>query len=184
MSAQYVDTCMSCYLQASYSSETSTLLMCTPTGQTLDEAVEELLSDLNSGCNTDMPDDEDVPDFEIGKALRAALDGVDLRHISDDGDRITAEEFEAAYPDEFPDEYPSVYVVLRWRKLPTLQLDVRIDDCDVTLDALARHFYHLEGLAEEAKRRRHPHNEAKLRQQMRRCTELRQQLAELDYDAC
>jgi hypothetical protein len=154
--------------------------MFAPTGQSIEAAVSEMQDSL--GGLSGMPSDEELSDDQITKAFTDALQGVDLRAIDEHGVRCDGS-WSVDDWDEFPDDYPNVYVVLRWRELPVRALPLRLDGCELLCKALARYFYHLEGLAVGHKLEGNLITEGKLGRQMRLCTELRQQLAELDYSA-
>jgi hypothetical protein len=103
ITAQYVDTCLSCYLQDSYSREGETLLL-TSLGSDLATTVEALMDSMDFDCG--IP--ESISDVEIARAIRDALTGVDLRYIDENGDRC------AEPADDRDGEEPYLYVALRW----------------------------------------------------------------------
>lgn len=101
--AQYVDTCLPCYLQDSHCRDGETLLLA-GLGCSVEETVDALFDSLD--CDADLPDD--VTDEDIKEALRGALVGVDLRYVDENGDRCDVP------ADDRDDEEPYVYVVLQW----------------------------------------------------------------------
>ena len=104
ISARYVDTCLSDYLQDSYSRDGQTLCL-SPLGLSLDDAVESLFDSMD--CDAGIP--EYISDDDIKAALRDALAGVDLRYIVENGDRC-----DETPEDDRDDIEPYLYVVLEW----------------------------------------------------------------------
>lgn len=103
ITARYVDTCLSDYLQDSYSRDGQTLLLCslgTNRADTAQALVESM--DMDAGVP------ESVTDDQIFDAVNAALEGVDLRYIDEDGNRQ-----DEPAEDRDGDE-PYLYVVLEW----------------------------------------------------------------------
>lgn len=105
ITARYVDTCLSDYLQSSYSGPGQFLCL-TPTGLSLDEAVDSL---YDSVACTDAGIPEHISDEQIRAAFRDALQGVDLRWIDENGNRCDETPEEGHDGDE-----PYIYVVLEW----------------------------------------------------------------------
>jgi hypothetical protein len=117
ITAEHVDTCLSCYLQNSYSRPGERLLMVAPRGQPVDEAVEELWEQMQGEAPSQSFEDafpDKWPEERIRTALREALDGVDLRYIDGDGCTVDAEDMTDEHI--YEDDSPYVYVVLRWSK--------------------------------------------------------------------
>jgi hypothetical protein len=103
ITARYVDTCLSDYLQDSYSRPGQTLLL-TSLGLDLATTVESLMESMDGDCG--LP--ESISDVEIARAVRDAIEGVDLRYIDENGNRCDEPE-----EDRDGDE-PYLYVVLEW----------------------------------------------------------------------
>jgi hypothetical protein len=104
ITARYIDTCLSSYLQDGYTRECQ-ILLCASLGCTAEEMRDEL---IRSACDQmgDIPGS--IEDTEIDAAVDAALVGVDLRYIDSDGNR------QAEPADDRDDEEPYIYVVLEW----------------------------------------------------------------------
>lgn len=123
ITAQYVDTCLPDYLQDGHNREGECLAF-SPLGLSLEETVESLAGSVDTmlwdaGCP------ESILDTDIRDALRDALDGVDLRAVDGDGNRIDGEPEES--DDDCIDEV-YVYVVLRWDATKvTLRLTVDVE---------------------------------------------------------
>ena len=103
ITAQYVDTCLPCYLQDGHNRPGETLLLAS-LGSDLATTVEELMDSMDDDCG--LP--ESVSNEEIARAVRGAIDGVDLRYVDEEGNRQ-----DEPAEDRDSDE-PYVYVVLRW----------------------------------------------------------------------
>jgi hypothetical protein len=105
ITARYIDTCLSDYLQDGCNRPGQALCLTSP-GCTLDESVDALFDSID--WDSGIPESVPYGDVSIKDALRSALQGVDLRYIDEDGNR--QEE-----PDEDRDsEEPYIYVVLEW----------------------------------------------------------------------
>lgn len=103
ITARYIDTCLSSYLQDGYNRPGQSLCLAS-LGCDLATTVEALVASVD--CDAGIPDV--LSDADLARALRSALEGVDLRYIDEDGNR--QEE-----PDEDrDDEEPYIYVVLEW----------------------------------------------------------------------
>ena len=106
VTAEYVDTCISCYLQSSYAGDGEWLLLAMCHGQTRSKLAEELIYSF---------DDYDAPEWVCPETMRdaiyEAIEGVDTRAIDPDGNRV--EDPEGIDPDELA-EGPYIYVVIRW----------------------------------------------------------------------
>lgn len=115
ITARYVDTCLSDYLQDSYSRPGQALCL-SSLGCTLDETVDALYEsiDFDSG----LP--ESVYDLDIKDAFRLALQGVDLHYIDEDGNRQDEPD------DERDGDEPYIYVVLEW-DATVIKMRVTID---------------------------------------------------------
>jgi hypothetical protein len=100
-----VDICLSGYLQRG-SSDKSELLIGT-LGQTLDETVEELLRSAND--ERWIEDWEGANEEEMKTAIKAGIEGLDLRYIDPQGNP------QDERPEEGEDEEePNLYVWLDW----------------------------------------------------------------------
>lgn len=104
ITARYVDTCLSDYLQDGFN-RPGQILLCASLGGTIEDTRDEL---IRSACEQMGEVPSSVEDSEIDAAIDAALAGVDLRYIDEDGN-----------PQDEPDEdrdgdEPYVYVVLEW----------------------------------------------------------------------
>ena len=104
ITAEYVDTCLPCYLQDGHNREGETLL-CAFLGMDLDDTVETMIIGMDTDCGIPSW----VGDEPIAQAIVDALEGVDLRWIDMHGNRCRTPDTDAADGDE-----PMVYVVLRW----------------------------------------------------------------------
>ena len=103
ITARYVDTCLSDYLQDSYSRPGQTLLLAS-LGSDLASTVETLVASVD--WDSDIP--ETISEGDIARAVRDAIEGVDLRYIDENGTR-QGEPSEDRDSDE-----PYLYVVLEW----------------------------------------------------------------------
>jgi len=103
ITARYVDTCLSDYLQDSYSRPGQTLCLAS-LGGTIEETVEALYESID--WDSDIP--ESIEEESIKEALRDELQGVDLHYIDEEGNRCDEPE-----EDRDSDE-PYLYVVLEW----------------------------------------------------------------------
>jgi hypothetical protein len=104
ITARYVDTCLSDYLQDSYSRPGQTLCLTSP-GCSLEDSVEALFDSID--WDAGVPDSTD--EVSIKDAFRTALKGVDLRYIDEDGNRQDEESDDEEYNCE-----SYIYVVLEW----------------------------------------------------------------------
>jgi len=103
ITARYVDTCLSDYLQDGYNRPGQALCLAS-LGCSIEDTAQQLL-ESNQG-DPWLP--ECFEDADIKAALIAALEGVDLRYVDEDGNPQDE-------PDEDRDhEEPYVYVVLEW----------------------------------------------------------------------
>lgn len=103
ITARYIDTCLSSYLQDGYTRTCQTLCLAS-LGCDLATTVETLVASVDGDAGVP----EKYSDGDLARALRSALEGVDLRYIDEDGNR--QEE-----PDDDRDsEEPYIYVVLEW----------------------------------------------------------------------
>lgn len=101
--AFYVDTCLPDYLQDGHTRDGETLCLA-PLGCTESETVDALYESID--WDADIP--ESIDDEDIKTALADAIQGVDLRAVDEDGNRIDGEA-----PESDGDE-PYVYVYLKW----------------------------------------------------------------------
>jgi hypothetical protein len=131
ITARYIDTCLSSYLQDGCNRE-GQILLCASLGCTAEEMRDEL---VRSACDQmgDIPGS--IEDSEIDAAVDAALVGVDLRYIDGDGNR------QAEPADDRDDEEPYVYVVLEWTPCdhdPVWASVACADSCDGIVDITCR----------------------------------------------
>ena len=104
VTASLVDICLPCYLLDSYSREGQCLTLA-PLGLSADETVDALLGDFNSAV-CDIP--WTLNDDELRAAFRDALQGVNLRGVDADGNRVDEP------TDDDDCDGPYVYVVVEW----------------------------------------------------------------------
>jgi hypothetical protein len=123
--ADYVDTCLPCYLTDHHNREGEMLLGVCPSGQTSEQAVEELMEEINGAMYDSVP--EEVGDEEIHVALTAAVEGVDFRTISSNGDRLEDGEDEDEDPAEDFGEESQAWFVLSWKEIPVVAHRVFIE---------------------------------------------------------
>jgi len=135
LSADYVDTCMPCYLQDHHSREGEMLLQCLPHGQSIPEAVEDLFESESTWDR--FPGGEEISQEAIEEALTSALEGVDLQYLDLEGNRCESDPEPEGHAetcsmmdgedlplctcgyDLWQGAEPSyVYVVLRWKEEP------------------------------------------------------------------
>lgn len=141
VTAEHVDTCLPCYLQDGHNREGELLLLCTPWGQTIPQAAQEMME--SESCWDGFPGEEEISERQILSALWSALEGVDLRYIDLEGERCEEDpepeghaddcaihslgglvagdhrkpECDCGYADWQGAESSYVYVVLRWEEL-------------------------------------------------------------------
>lgn len=132
VTAEHVDTCLPCYLQDHHNREGELLLCCTPSGQSAEEAAEDLY--LSESTWDGFPEEDEVSQSQIEEALISSLEGVDLRWLDLEGNRCEedpepdghAEDCSMMDGDNLPlctcgyDDWQGadssyVYVVLRWQ---------------------------------------------------------------------
>jgi len=114
ITAEYVDTCLPCYLQDGHNRKGEWLLCEAPYGQTEDEFVDALIEQMN-GESPPEDFEESFPEWpknEIRAALKEAVAGVDLRFIDNDGHEVDKGDMTDEHV--YEDDHPYVYVVLRW----------------------------------------------------------------------
>ncbi len=99
------DTCLSCYLQNHHNGDNELLIGIPPSGQSLAEAVEDLMSEVSESDKVP----ETVTDDAIRAALTEACEDVDFRWIDSEGERCDEQPEDEPLGDE-----PYVYFVLRW----------------------------------------------------------------------
>jgi hypothetical protein len=118
INARYVDTCLSDYLQDSYSRPGQCLAFA-PLGLTREETAEALFDSLPFPL--EIPEsitDEDIKDAFFDEIFH----GVDLRYIDGDGNRCDET------PEERPDcEEPYLYVVLEWAQCHRVSMRLTVD---------------------------------------------------------
>jgi hypothetical protein len=102
LTAQYIDTCMPCYLLDSYSRDGQTLLL-SSLGLSLEGTVRALIDSIDSDAG--IP--EGVSDDDLASVIGEAIQGVDLRAINAEGNRTTD-------PIETDGDEPYLYVLLEW----------------------------------------------------------------------
>lgn len=103
ITARYVDTCISDYLQDGYNRPGQALALCS-LGCSVEDTVRELVNSVTN--DESIPECYEDTDLEI--AVLAAIDGLDLRYIDEDGNRQDE-------PDDDRDgDEPYLYVVLEW----------------------------------------------------------------------
>jgi len=102
ITARYVDTCLSDYLQDSYSRPGQTLLLAS-LGSDLASTVEELVASCD---DSGIP--ETISESDIARAVRDAIEGIDLRYIDENGTR------QDEPSDDRDGDEPYLYVVLEW----------------------------------------------------------------------
>ena len=127
ITARYIDTCLSDYLQDSYSRPGQTLCLTSP-GCSLEDSVEALFDSID--WDAGVP--ESTNEIEIKDAFRTALKGVDLRHIDEDGNRQEEESEDEEYNCE-----SYIYVVLEWKPCehdPIWASAAAADSCDGIID--------------------------------------------------
>lgn len=117
ITARYIDTCLSDYLRDSCNRPGQALALCS-LGSSIEDTVQELLGSVSNLEN--IPECYEDQDLEL--ALLAAIEGVDLRYIDEDGNRQDE-------PDEDRDEEePYLYVVLEWdASKVTMVMTVEVD---------------------------------------------------------
>jgi hypothetical protein len=103
ITARYIDTCLSSYLQDGCNRPGQSLCL-TSLGSDLATTVEGLVDSVD--CDASIP--ETISDADLARALRSALEGVDLRYIDENGNR------QAEPADDRDSEEPYIYVVLEW----------------------------------------------------------------------
>jgi len=103
ITARYVDTCLSDYLQDGYTRPGQTLCL-----TSLGCDAEGTVSALMESIDMDAGIPEHISDDEIRKALTDAIEGVDLRYIDENGNRCDEP------PEDRDHEEPYLYVVLEW----------------------------------------------------------------------
>jgi hypothetical protein len=103
LTAEYVDTCLPCYLQDSYSRDGETLLL-SPLGLTHEETVEELINSIDHDCG--LP--EEFGDDDLREVVGQAIEGIDLRDVDANGNRV-----DEPIEDDSGD-FPYIYVRLSW----------------------------------------------------------------------
>ena len=118
VTADYVDTCRPDYLQDGHNREGEWLLCTSLGGQTTEEAVDELVDQMNGEAPPEsFPDEGDLPEADIRAALLDAVRGVDFHPCDDCGNLVKpdADDEDAieAY-NKLLEEQANVYVVLRW----------------------------------------------------------------------
>lgn len=117
ITARYIDTCLSDYLQDGYTRAGQSLCFA-PLGCSIEETVEALASSVDG--DSTIPECYEEIDLEI--ALKEAIGNVDLRYIDEDGTR----QDEPA--DDRDSEEANVYVVLEWDATDiTMVLSVEVD---------------------------------------------------------
>ena len=104
ITARYIDTCLSSYLQDGCNRPGQSLCL-TGLGGSLPDTIEGLMDSMDFDAG--IP--ETVSNGEIAKALRGALEGVDLRYIDEHGVRQSN-----PGDDERDGEEPYIYVVIEW----------------------------------------------------------------------
>ena len=119
ITARYVDTCLSDYLQDGYSRPGQALGFAS-TGCSLADTVEQIV--------TSVTNDEGIPacyeDSDLEAAVLAALEGVDLRYIDENGNRQDEPEDDGAWRGD----EPYIYVVLEWdASIVSMRLTVDVD---------------------------------------------------------
>ena len=131
ITARYIDTCLSDYLQDGCN-RPGQILLCAGLGCTAKETREEL---IRSACEQmgDIP--ESIEDTEIDAVVDAALVGVDLRFIDGDGNP------QDEVPEWFDHQEPYIYVVLEWTECehdPVWASAACADSCDGIIDITCR----------------------------------------------
>jgi len=109
ITATYVDTCLPCYLQDGCNRPGQTLCLAS-LGEDLADTVESLWDSID--WDAGIP--EDISDVAICRALRSALDGVDLRAIDGEGNRINVAQCDEHNPEGEDDFDTYLYVSLSW----------------------------------------------------------------------
>jgi len=105
ITARYVDTCLSDYLQDSYSRPGQALCLAS-LGCSIEQTVEELLNSLD---DSDSGFPETIGNDEIKEVLAEAIEAIDLRYIDENGNRCQTP------PEEDRDcEEPMLYVLIEW----------------------------------------------------------------------
>ena len=137
ITARYIDTCLSSYLQDGYNRPGQTLCVAT-LGMDLATTVEMLVHSIDG--DGDVP--EALSDGDLARALRSALVGVDLRYIDKDGNRQEERDSNKPYYwDNKDGDEPYVYVVLEWEVCqhdPVWASVAAADSCDGIVDISCR----------------------------------------------
>jgi len=103
ITARYVDTCLSSYLQDGYSREGQTLCLAS-----LGDSKVGTRDQLYDSIDWDAGLPDTIDEETIKAAIMGALDGVDLSYIDENGNPCNEP------PEDRDDEEPYVYVVLEW----------------------------------------------------------------------
>jgi len=99
------DTCLGCYLQNHHNGDKELLIGITPAGQSLEAAVEELMSEVSESDKVP----ETISNEDLRTALTEACEDVDFRWIDDEGERCE----EQPETNEHGDS-SQVWFVLEW----------------------------------------------------------------------
>lgn len=101
VTAEHVDTCFPDYLQDGHTRDGEWLALTHLSGQTVDEAAQELLDMINGEAPPeDFP--EDIDDAAILAAFRDALQGADLRAVDRNGNKIDSNVDHEEVPEDHP----------------------------------------------------------------------------------